>query len=286
MPDDDKTIIIYPGKENEDTGTQVNAAFSPPPMFHKKEVLPNVEPHYDIPFMNGHQGQPFLSALRSLYREVYKLERKEHHIDAQTLQRTLIQTMDYHTRTLAEQGYENTHIMIVRYILSTFIDELLGTMDWENGEAWANKSLLSHYYKETYGGEKFFQLLEQFVQEPGKYMQHMKLIYACLSLGYKGKYSLSNNAEVQVEGIRQELYARIKNFDSQEEKFYADHPVSSKKHKLTLHIPYKLFIAGGLLIMAIVYGIFSSMVMQNEKELLTILKEPVVKQVKDNNGGK
>jgi len=280
MHDDDKTIIVYP-QGDADTGTEVNTSFSAPPVFHNNDVLPKAEHHYDIPFIDTPQSQPFLSALRSLYREVYRLEKREIHVDAQTLKRTLTQTMDRHTRTLAEQGYENTHIMIVRYILSTFIDELLGTMNWENGDEWANQSLLSHYYKETYGGKKFFQLLEQFVQEPTKYMQHMKLIYACLSLGYKGKYSLSDNAEMQVEGIRQELYTRIKNFDTQEEKFYTDHPVSSKKHKLTLHIPYKLFIAGGLLIMAIVYGIFSSMVMQNEEDLLEILKTPVVKQIKD-----
>jgi type VI secretion system protein ImpK len=284
MQDDDKTIIIYPGSD-ADTGTQVNSTFSTPPTFKSNDVLPPERHHYDIPFLNTQQSQPFLTALRALYREVYQLEMGEKQTDIQTLKRRMIQIMDQHTRSLAEQGYENTHIMIVRYILSTFTDELLGTMDWANGEAWANHSLLGHYYKETYGGEKFFELLKQFVQEPAKYMQHMKLSYACLSLGYKGRYSLSDNADVQVEGIRQELYARIKNYDTQEEKFYQDHPASTKKHKLTLHIPYKLFIIGGLLIMAIIYGIFTSMVTQNEEDLLQILKqEPVVKQTKDHNG--
>jgi len=284
MQDDDKTIIIYPGAES-DSGTQVNNHFATPQEFQKNDLLPQAEHHFDIPFLHNAQSQPFLSALRALYREVYRLERGEQQTDIQTLKRKLIQIMDQHTRSLAEQGYENTHIMIVRYLLSTFIDELLGTMDWGNGEAWANHSLLGHYYKETYGGEKFFQLLEQFVQEPGKYLQHMKLIYACLSLGYKGRYSLSESSDVQVEGIRQELYARIKNFDTQEEKFYKDHPVSTQKHKLTLHVPYKLFIAGGILIMMIVYGIFSSMVTQNEEDLMQILKqEPMAKQIKDQNG--
>ena len=283
MHDDDKTVILYPGAE-PDTGTEVNNPFSTPPMFQSRDVQPPKEQHFDIPFLNTQQSQPFLSALRTLYREVYRLETGVRQADLQTLKRKLVQIMDQQTRLLAEQGYENTHIMIVRYILSTFIDELLGTMEWGNGETWANHSLLGHYYQETYGGEKFFQLLEQFMQEPGKYIQHMKLIYACLSLGYKGRYSLSESSDVQVEGIRQELYARIKNFDTQEEKFYKDHPVSTRKHKLTLHVPYKLFMVGGMLIMAIVYGIFSSMVMQNEEDLMQILKqEPVVKQSKDHN---
>jgi type VI secretion system protein ImpK len=284
MEDDDKTIIVYSGGDS-DEGTQVNSTFAAPPTFQQKEVLPQAESHFDTTFLERSQSQPFLVILRALYREVYRLEKRENQTEIQTLKRKLIQITDHHTRLLAEQGYENTHIMIVRYVLSTFIDELLGTMEWGDGAAWANHSLLGHYYKETYGGEKFFQLLEQFVQEPGKYLQHMKLVYVCLSLGYKGRYSLSESSEVQVEGIRQELYSRIKNFDTQEDKFYKDHPVSTKKHKLTLHIPYRLFIIGGIVIMAIVYGIFSSMVMQNEEDLMQILKQtPLTKKIKDQNG--
>ena len=281
MEDDDKTIIVYP-RDVEDTGTQVNAS-SAPASFGSSDVLPLVAPKYDLPFMNAHQSQPFLSALRALYREVYTLE-QGNRTDIQTLKRKLIEKMDYHTRLFAEQGIENTHVMIVRYVISTFIDELLGTMDWHDGEAWANHSLLGHYYQETYGGEKFFQLLEQFAQEPSKYMQHMKLMYTCLSLGYRGKYSLSNNADGQIESIRQELYTRIKNYDTQEERFYKDHPISSKKHKLTLHIPYKMFILGGLIIMGIIYAIFTSMVTDNEENLMEILKqEPKTKVVKETN---
>ena len=281
MEDDDKTIIVYPG-DVEDTGTQVNAS-STPASFGSSDVLSQIAPKYDLPFMNVHQSQPFLSALRALYREVYTLE-QGNRTDIQTLKRRLIEKMDYHTRLFAEQGIENTHVMIVRYVISTFVDELLGTMDWHDGEAWANHSLLGHYYQETYGGEKFFQLLEQFAQEPSKYMQHMKLMYTCLSLGYRGKYSLSNNTDGQIESIRQELYTRIKNYDTQEERFYKDHPISSRKHKLTLHIPYKMFILGGLVIMGIVYGIFTSMVTDNEEALIEILKqEPKTKVAKETN---
>lgn len=280
MHDDDKTIMIYPGGE-EESGTQVSNTFSEPASFtHNEPVSPAM---YENPstFVHSYQSQAFLAALRSLYRDVYRLESMRGEEDFATLKRNLIHTMDQQTRSLAEAGYENTHIMIVRYVLSTFIDEYLGTMSSESGESWANYSLLSHYYQETYGGEKFFQLLEQFMQEPGKYMQHMKLMYACLSLGYKGKYSLSDHSDVQIERIRQELFARIKNFDSQDEKFYKDHPVSSKKNKLTLHVPYKLFMVSALFIMLIVYGVFSSMISQNETDLMEILQQgPVLTEAK------
>jgi len=127
-------------------------------------------------------------------------------------------------------------------------------------------------------------------------MQHMKLMYVCLSLGYKGKYARLQNDNGQVEKVRQELYAHIQNYNIQEEKFYKDHPVSTKKHKLTFDISYKLFMIGTLLVLAIIYGIFTSMVKNNEDKLIEILNEepikksvsnkeriPIVKDTKENN---
>lgn len=279
--DDDKTIMIYQ-EDVPDASTQIIAS-SEPQFSHKSASLPKVTLAYNFPFLDKGSNQPFLMALRTLYREVLLLMNGEGETNIDLLQRKLIDKMDYHTRFFSEQGIENTHIMIVRYIISTFIDEFLGTMSWRGGEAWANYSLLGHYYQETYGGEKFFELLEQFAKEPVKYMQHMKLIYVCLSLGYKGKYSLVNNADMQVESIRQELYARISSYDEQSEKFYNDHPASTRKHKLTLHVPYKMFIISGFLIMGIIYGVFTSMVSNNEKSLIEVLKRGIKPEIKKQN---
>lgn len=269
--DDDKTIIVYQ-EDISDTSTQINSSTEQKPV-STGASLPKVTLAYDIPFLDTGSNQPFLMALRGLYKEVILVEKGESEGNINVVQRRLIEKMDHYTRIFSEQGIENTHIMIVRYIISTFIDELLGAASWSGGEVWANHSLLGHYYQETYGGKKFFELLEQFAKEPEKYMQHMKLIYVCLSLGYQGKYSLIENSDMYVESIRQELYARISSYDRESEKFYSDHPASVKKHKLTLHVPYKIFIVAGLLIMVIVYGVFTSMVSNNEKDLIGVLKK-------------
>ena len=262
--DDDKTVMIYPEAPVE-SHTEVN-------VFSAEAALPQTQAQYNVPFLETHQSHPFLSALRGLYRDVHDLDTEKEAVDTHTLQRKLIEKMDLYTRQFAEQGIENTHIRIVRYILSTFIDEMLGKKVWKDGNSWANHSLLSHYYHETFGGKRFFELLEQFMHEPSKYIQHMRLMYTCVSLGYLGKYARLENAEIQIESVRQELYTRIKNYHQDEEKFYKDHPTSRKKNKLTLHVPYKYFIIGTLLIMGIVYGIFTSMVAGNESHLIEILE--------------
>jgi len=279
MQEEDKTIIVFPGGKQLETGTQVNTyadTLLPPDRPSIFPAPPDTSPSATLEY--DYNGEPFVGALRILYGVALQAESGDKSQTIQALKRMLIQTMDHQTKRMAQLGFENTDIMIARYILSTFLDEYLGSLSWPDGESWANHSLLGHYYNETYGGEKFFHLLEQFAHEPGKYLHQMKLIYACLSLGYKGRYSMKDRGEGQLERIRQELYGRIKRYDAQQERFFDNHPVSTREHKLTFHIPYKLFIAGSLVIMAIVYGVFSSIVSHNETSLMELFAQnPVVK---------
>ena len=278
MNDEDKTVLMCLD-ENDGVATQIHTT----PSVKENQSNQSLKEYKrtDIPFMYSKQNQPFLKALRTLYYEIYLIERGDSNLNSTRLRERIIQKMDSHMKALAELGYENTHIMIIRYILSTFIDELLGAVKWKGADGWLHQhSVLGHYYQETYGGEKFFQLLNQFTQEPSKYMQHMKLMYVCLSLNYKGKYARLQNDNGQVEKVRQELYAHIKNYDVQEEKFYKDHPVSTKKHKLTFDISYRLFLIGGLLILSIIYFIFTNMVKNNEEHLISILNQaPIEKKI-------
>jgi len=281
MQDDDKTVLMHLDDSNEDKALLTEVQSTPVSMTQNvnKQAMQAYN-STNIPFMYSKQNQPFLRALRALYFEIYLIERGDSSLNSTRLREKIIHLMDNHMKSLAELGYENTHIMIIRYILATFIDELLGAVQWKGADGWLNQySVLGHYYKETYGGEKFFQLLNQFVQEPSKYMEHMKLVYVCLSLGYKGKYARSKNDNGQVEKVRQELYAHIQNYNIQEEKFYKDHPVSTKKHKLTFDISYKLFMLGSLLVLGIIYGVFTSMVKHNEENLIELLNQPPVEKI-------
>lgn len=285
MQDEDKTVLMCLDDTDEDNQGTHTEVLNTPPMATKTSISSTSTMHPDkaikIPFMYSKQNQPFLRALRALYFEIFLIERGDSKLNSTRLREKIIEIMDNHMKALAELGYENTHIMIIRYILATFIDELLGAVQWKGADGWLHQhSVLGHYYQETYGGEKFFQLLTQFTQEPSKYMQHMKLIYVCLSLGYKGKYARLQNDNGQVEKVRQELYAHIKNYDIQEEKFYKDHPVSTKKHKLTFDVSYRLFMIGAFLILSIIYIIFTSMVKNNEDHLLEILNQaPIEKKL-------
>jgi len=277
--DNDKTIIIYPGNDTSDM-TKINDTVFAFPDKPRNLVDPNSE------FLDTYKNQPFISCLRALYSEIVPVLTGDKSIkNLEEFRNKLISIMDYQMQLLSEHGYENSHIMIVRYILSTFIDENLNSVGFSNSDTWANHSLLSYYYKETYGGEKFFILLDHFMREPARYINHLKLVYVTLSLGYMGKYSLVENGTVNIENIRKNLIDRIKLYDRENKKFYEPHPTSKIKHKLIFNVPYKLFIASWFILIAAIYFVFTGMVSENEKGLMeTLDKSSLVATNGSNNG--
>lgn len=71
-------------------------------------------------------------------------------------------------------------------------------------------SLLSSFHNETFGGEKFFQLLERLSRNPVKHLAMLELMYLCLSLGFEGKYRVMPRGMTELEVIRDSLYRQIR----------------------------------------------------------------------------
>ncbi|MBT2372290.1 type IVB secretion system protein IcmH/DotU [Pseudomonas fluorescens] len=66
----------------------------------------------------------------------------------------------FEARALHE-GVDNTQVVGARYVLCSVIDEAVVTTAWGSQSDWSQISLLSRFHNETFGGEKFFLLLER-----------------------------------------------------------------------------------------------------------------------------
>ena len=102
------------------------------------------------------------------------------------------------------------HVLISRYALATMIDEAVANMPWSGTSAWARESLLVTLHKETFGGEKFFQLLDKALEDPRRNIDLLELMYACLALGFEGRYRVIDNGRVQLDALRDRLYGVIR----------------------------------------------------------------------------
>jgi type VI secretion system protein ImpK len=97
-------------------------------------------------------------------------------------------------------------IIGARYCLCTLLDETAAQTPWGGSGAWSRHSLLVTFHNETWGGEKFFQLLSKLAQDPKQHHDLLALMYYCLCLGFEGRFRIIDNGKAQLETLRQRLW--------------------------------------------------------------------------------
>lgn len=95
-----------------------------------------------------------------------------------------------------------------RYILSTFIDEVVMSTPWGAKSGWSARSLLSEFHGETSGGAKVFTVIDRALAEPGNHGLLLELAYIVLSLGFEGQYRIRNAGALAK--VQSEIYRAIR----------------------------------------------------------------------------
>ncbi|KPN70631.1 type VI secretion system protein TssL, long form [Neisseria sp. 83E34] len=107
-----------------------------------------------------------------------------------------------------KNGAKYDAIQAAKYCLCTFVDELAVRAGWAD-ETWSKNSLLVSFYDETWGGERFFEIIQNLKQDPDKNIDLLEFMYLCLQFGYKGKYQVLNSGELEIDKIKRDLLALI-----------------------------------------------------------------------------
>ncbi len=107
-----------------------------------------------------------------------------------------------------KNGAKYDAIQAAKYCLCTFVDELAVRAGWAD-ESWSKNSLLVSFYDETWGGERFFEIIQNLKQDPDKNIDLIEFVYLCLQFGYKGKYQVLPSGELEVDKIKRDLLSII-----------------------------------------------------------------------------
>ncbi len=92
----------------------------------------------------------------------------------------------------------------------TALDEAAALTPWGSNSVWSGSGLLVTFHNETWGGEKFFQLLAKLSQSPREHINLLELINYCLLLGFEGRYRVMENGRSQLETMKQRLLQLIR----------------------------------------------------------------------------
>lgn len=153
---------------------------------------------------------PLVAAASDLLSEVVRLKHSNQQENLEQLKERLSSALKQFEHRALHDGVENSQVMAARYVLCTVIDEAVVTTSWGNESEWSQISLLSTFHNETFGGEKFFNLLEKLSRNPVKHLQLLELMYLCLALGFEGKYRVLQRGMLELEAIRDSLYRQIR----------------------------------------------------------------------------
>lgn len=153
---------------------------------------------------------PLVAAAWELLSEVLELKLSSGRENLQTLNDRLAASLTRFEVRAQHEGMESAQVIAARYVLCSVVDEAVVTTAWGSRSDWSKISLLSRFHNETFGGEKFFQLLERLSRDPVKHLAMLELMYLCLSMGFEGKYRVMERGVIELEGVRDALYRQIR----------------------------------------------------------------------------
>ncbi len=129
--------------------------------------------------------------------------------DAPALQRQLAMELRQFEQRAKGLGIRPELVITARYLLCTALDETVMNTPWGAAAGWSQRSLLSVFHNETFGGEKFFAILQRLLETPAESIEVLELIDVLLGLGFEGKYRVDPRGRDQIELIRDNLYRTI-----------------------------------------------------------------------------
>ena len=205
---DEKTVLL--DREGHGPAQGPMTDFASPPRFEQLE-----DRMIYAAALQGAQSfnvglNTLVSAAWGILSEVTQLKLIAGRENLQTLHDRLAASIARFEARALHEGIENSQVMSARYVLCSVLDEAVVTTGWGGRSDWPKVSLLSRFHNETFGGEKFFQLLERLSRDPVKHLAMLELMYLCLAVGFEGKYRVIARGGEQLEGVRDALYRQIR----------------------------------------------------------------------------
>ena len=156
-----------------------------------------------------------------------------------------------------KNGAKYDAIQAAKYCLCTFVDELAVRAGWAD-ETWSKNSLLVSFYDETWGGERFFEIIQNLKQDSDKNINLLEFMYLCLQFGYKGKYQVLNNGELEIDKIKRDLLALIHSKrPDQTVNLFKHNPIITNNIQRKRRLAIPLWVVGVLGAVALGVGYFT-----------------------------
>ncbi|MBV9785344.1 MAG: type VI secretion system protein TssL, long form [Acidisphaera sp.] len=152
---------------------------------------------------------PLVAAAQPLLQLLARLRNTVSPPDPGDLRERAAREMRGFEQRARDAGVPMDQLRPAHYALAASIDDVVLNTPWGSAGGWDARSLVSTFHQEVRSGERFFDLLAQVRQNPGKLLAVLELMYLCLSLGFQGRYRLSPRGPGELDKLREEVYALL-----------------------------------------------------------------------------
>lgn len=182
---------------------------------------------------------PITAAATTLLALISELRESATHPDPGALFQHIGGELGQFEAAARAKGETPDTILEARYMLCTVIDETVLNTPWGSQSVWATQTLLSSFHNETWGGERFFQWLNRYMQEPARHLHMLELMYLCIALGFEGKYRIQERGRAELDRIQEGLYQAIRRQRGEFERSLSPHwqGVQDKRSRLVQYVP-------------------------------------------------
>ncbi|MDH3465217.1 MAG: type IVB secretion system protein IcmH/DotU [Gammaproteobacteria bacterium] len=253
---DDRTIIVpSPGgrgpKPLEIAPAPPTPPVSPIPPLNQPAFIGNPEQAFASVGVN-----PLVAAANPLLILASQLGNTITHDDVGGLQQRVLSEIRSFESQAQANSIDPQITSTARYILCALLDEMVLNTVWGSASAWSSRSLLSTLHNETWGGERFFAVLNQLLRDPNANMDLLELMYICISLGFKGQYRVVQRGDEQLGEVQRQVFERLRRRrDPNQELSPRWMGTGGKRGGLRRYVPlWVVFSVSGALLLAVFLG--------------------------------
>ena len=250
------------------------------PIKHKEELTYNsvgqIDLDPDLWFqLRGYGYNPLVDAALPLFGLVMRIRKLKQHPEIENLYEFVRNQISTVGEEITKHDYDNPTQLAYRYCLCAFIDEAVMGTPWGSQSIWAERSLLSVYHDETWGGEKFFTILSRMMLDQEKYKDVLEFMYICLCLGFKGRYGIQVNSGDELQAIITKLHKALRQMRGETPEGLTDAKanVAPNNAKVGKQWPWWTPWAVALVVLIAGYLLYSYVLNQTVSEVLESLDQ-------------
>ncbi len=211
-------------------------------------------------------------AARPLLLWAAAIDELDEEINSNDLRQEMVAKIQLFERKAKLAGAPAMVVLSARYILCTFIDEMITKREWNVASTWSQQSLLCVFHQDTWGGQVFFELLDRFKISVEKNLDLLCIMYYCLALGFEGKFQLQPEADERLKSTRVQLYLLLQNYLEQNEALQLHRFQEIKVNKRDRWSLSKIFLTNIIIIMVIFFGFKAFIINRSDQVYQNILK--------------